>query len=194
MKKTIDAFHIHFIELAMQNVELTQLQAFNDLYFSSAERKKEESYKAELKKVQENLRKEIANGFKSGEAKDIFSKIDKKELITQLLEDWIKSQDEKFYFDESFKNFTTYFGGFHENRKNMYSDKEQSTAIAYRLIHENLTKFLDNIKVFEKIKLIPELYDKCKELYGNIEEYLNKNILMKLLKSNILMRRLRKDR
>ena len=53
MKKTIDAFHKHFIELAMRNVELTQLQAFNDLYFSSAERKKEESYKAELKKIQE---------------------------------------------------------------------------------------------------------------------------------------------
>ena len=64
MKKTFDAFHKHFTELAMRNVELTQLQAFNDLYFSSAERKKEESYKAELKKIQENLRKEIANGFK----------------------------------------------------------------------------------------------------------------------------------
>ena len=100
----------------------------------------EESYKKELEKVQDSLRKEIVKGFSTGEAKEIFAKIDKKELITELLEQWILQQkEEDIYFDEKFKNFTTYFGGFHENRKNMYSDKAQSTAIAFRLIHENLT-------------------------------------------------------
>lgn len=152
MKNTIDGFHKHFIELAMQNVQLTQLEALHDLYFASAERKKEESYKKELEKVQTALRKEIAEGFNTGEAKEIFSKIDKKELITELLEKWIHAQqNEDIYFDESFKNFTTYFGGFHENRKNMYSDNEQSTAIAYRLIHENLPRFLDNIRTYKNI-------------------------------------------
>lgn len=173
MKKTIDGFHKHFIELAMQNVHLTKLETFQELYFASPERKKEESYKAELKKVQDELRKEIANGFKVGEAKEIFSKIDKKELITQILEKWITSHPDELYFDKSFKTFTTYFGGFHENRKNMYSEKEQSTAIAYRLIHENLPKFLDNIRTFEKVKDIPELHDKCRHLYHLIEAYLN---------------------
>ena len=33
----------------------------------------------------------------------------------------------------------------------MYSDKEKSTSIAYRLIHENLPMFIDNIKSFAKI-------------------------------------------
>lgn len=55
----------------------------------------------------------------------------------------------------------------------MYSDKEQSTAIAYRLIHENLPKFLDNIKIFERLKDIPELYEKCADIYRYIEGYLN---------------------
>lgn len=174
MKETIDGFHKYFIELAMQNVKLTYLDSFSDLYFASAERKKEDSFKKELEKTQTALRKEIVKGFQSGEAKEIFSKIDKKELITQELEKWIREQQqEDVYFDESFKNFTTYFGGFHENRKNMYTDKEQSTAIAYRLIHENLPKFLDNIRIFERIKAVPKLYEKSNDLYKEIEEYLN---------------------
>lgn len=174
MKKTIDGFHKHFIELSMQNVKLSKLETFRDLYFAAPERKKEEKYKTDLKEVQDELRKEIAKGFQTGEAKETFSKIDKKELITEELEKWIATQqNQDIYFDESFKNFTTYFGGFHENRKNMYSDKEQSTAIAYRLIHENLPKFLDNIRIFERIKTVPELYEECKILYKEIEEYLN---------------------
>lgn len=189
MKKTIDGFHKHFIELAMNQVQLTHLDTFVELYNASPERKKEDSYKKELGKVQTDLRKEIVKGFNSGDAKEIFSKIDKKKLITEELEKWLpkdkiirsseeweqKTKEEKeylFYFDEKFKNFTTYFGGFHDNRKNMYTDKEQSTAIAYRLINENLPKFLDNIKIFEKVKNIPELYEKCHTLYKEIEEYL----------------------
>ena len=174
MKKTIDGFHKYFIELAMQQVRLTHLEAFQDLYFAPAERKREEAFKKELESVQAALRKEIAQGFQSGEAKEIFSKIGKKELITELLEKWISQQAGKdIYFDDSFKNFTTYFGGFYENRRNMYSDKAQSTAIAYRLIHENLPKFLDNSNIFKRIKSVPEIYGKCPTLYKEIEEYLN---------------------
>lgn len=51
----------------------------------------------------------------------------------------------------SFKGFTTYFKGFHENRRNMYSDGAEVTAIANRCINENLPKFLSNIQVFEKV-------------------------------------------
>lgn len=176
MKKTIDEFHKYFIELAMQNVRLSHLEAFRNLYFSSSEIKKEEGFRKEWKKVLDLLRKEVAKGFQAGAAKDIYSKIDKKELITELLEDWIRTHHkDDVYFDETFKNFTTYFGGFHENRKNMYSEKEQSTAIAYRLIHENLPKFLDNLRTFERIKSIPGLHEKCSNLYREIKEYLKIN-------------------
>lgn len=175
MKETIDKFHKYFIELAMNNVQLNQenLEAFKDLYFSSFERKKEDRFKKEIEKLQSDLRKEIAKGFNTGEAKEIYSKINKKALFTELLVDWIEqNKNDDIYFDEKFQNFTTYFTGFHDNRKNMYSDKEQSTAIAYRLIHENLPKFLDNIQIFERVKAIPELHEKCLILYKEIEEYL----------------------
>ena len=177
MKETIDEFHKYFIELAMSKVKLTKLDEFAVLYFeTNVERKKEDSYKKDLSKVQESLRKEIVKGFKEGEANDLFQKLFKRELITELLEIHHQENPESYY-DEEFKTFTTYFTGFHENRKNIYSDKPQSTAIAFRLIHENLPKFLDNVKVFEKIKTIPQLQENCKELYDNIEEYLNISII-----------------
>lgn len=176
MKKTIDKFHQDFIEKAMSNLKLPQLKEFEDLYNKPAEEKKTDKYKKIFSKAQENLRKEVAKAFKADEVKHIFSKIDKKELITKLLEEWIKENHNKeIYFDENFKKFTTYFTGFHQNRQNMYTDKEQSTAIAYRLVHENLPKFLDNIKIFQKLKIISEFDVKLDSLYSDIEEYLNIN-------------------
>ncbi len=71
-----------------------------------------------------------------------------------------------------FKEFTTYFTGFHENRKNMYSDEEKSTAISYRLIHENLPRFIDNMMVFDKIANSP-VSTHFGELYESFESYLN---------------------
>lgn len=173
MKKTIDKFHQDFIEKAMANIKLSNLEDFKALYNAPNETKKEDKHKKLFEKTQEILRKEIAKGFKADEVKEIYSKIDKKELITNLLEDWIKeNQLEDIHFDPEFKNFTTYFTGFHQNRQNMYSDKEQSTAIAFRLIHENLPKFLDNIKIFQKVFEIPALKEKLETLYNEIEEYL----------------------
>ena len=187
MKNTIDCFHEEFINQTMSHVRLTKLENFANLYNASAERKKDAHFKKEFEKVQEDLRKEIASSFKAGQATGRYSKLFKKELFTELLEQipkgktindlgkWNeKSSDEKknfVFFDEEFKKFTTYFREFQENRKNMYTEKKQSTAIAYRVIHENLPIFLDNIEIFKTIKSIPELYQKCAKLYKEIKEY-----------------------
>ncbi|HNG09564.1 MAG TPA: hypothetical protein PLS85_10430, partial [Chitinophagales bacterium] len=148
VKKLIDRYHQHFIELALSPLKLTQLEDLQNLYFAPAEAKKEDDFKKKFEKIQEELRKEIVTAFKTGESNEIFKVLDKKELITKLMVDWLEQKEDKDKVEE-FKTFTTYFTGFHENRKNMYTDKAQSTAIAYRLVHENLPKFLDNIKVFE---------------------------------------------
>src|SRR3989338_4092211 len=70
MKKTIDGYYKHFIEIAMSQVKLTKLNEFADLYNASPERKKEGTFKKDFEKVQADLRKEIAKGFNTGEAKD----------------------------------------------------------------------------------------------------------------------------
>ncbi len=115
-----------------------------------------------------------------------------KELITYLLPEWLDSLSYKapaikkqFNNDadftqwknnslktvKKFQNFTTYLTGFHENRKNMYSDKEQSTAIAYRIVHENLPKLLSNKSVYEKItKNFYDLQKQFEGLEANLKE------------------------
>src|SRR3989344_582652 len=202
MKKTIDGFHKYFIDLALSKTKLTRLKEFEELYSADAEKKKEESFKKEFGKVKEILRKEIVSSFESGEAGKTFSKLTKADLLKGknknsdetedgdgsdentgnkhtelkgLIEEWMEKQPNKdeIYFDKEFKKFTTYFSGFHTNRKNMYSDEDNSTAIAYRLIHENLPKFIDNIRTFGIIKNKIGLYEDCNKLHNELSKYLN---------------------
>ncbi|WP_291403424.1 type V CRISPR-associated protein Cas12a/Cpf1 [Daejeonella sp.] len=174
MKGTIDEFHKYFIDLALSKVKLSFLSDYDCLYNQSVESKKDPKFKDELKKVQDALRKEIVKSFSEGDAKGIFAILDKKELITVELEQWFANQDKKeIYFDDKFKTFTTYFTGFHQNRKNMYSTEANSTAIAYRLIHENLPKFLENAKSFAKINQVLELHPQISNVYKEFEKYLN---------------------
>ena len=83
-------------------------------------------------------------------------------------------QDEIVQEISQFKEFTTYFSGFYENRKNMYVSDDKSTSIANRMIMENLPKFIDNMDVFERIKE-SEIASHFDTLYKEMEEYLNVN-------------------
>jgi len=174
MKQTIDAFHKHFIDLAMQNVKLDGLAEYKDLYGAPADQKKTDQYKKNLELLQAKLRKQIAKGFRAEEVSDIFGHLDSEKLFSELLENWrLEPENKDIYFDESFKTFTTYFRGFNENRKNMYTDKAQTTAIAFRLIHENLPKFLDNIRIFDILRNKKGMAGKVLSLYSELKDLLN---------------------
>lgn len=149
MKKTIDEFHKFFIDESLSKINLTALENFYSLYNASTEEKSTKGYKDSYKKTKELLRKEVISCFANN---DTFKMLNKKELIQKELDKWISINQPELYFDERFKNFTTYFKGYNENRMNMYSPDEKSTSIAYRLIDENLPKFIDNIQIFNKIK------------------------------------------
>lgn len=131
-------------------------------------KKYSKSNKDTLEKIQTNLRKQVANHLcKQEEYKQLF----KKELFDNLLPKFVNSEDLELI--NKFKSFTTYFAGFHQNRRNMYSAEAKSTSIAYRLIHENLPKFIDNIEVFNKIKDIPDMVENIGVLHEEFETYLN---------------------
>ena len=67
---------------------------------------------------------------------------------------------------EQFKGFWGYLGGYNTNRENYYAtEKEQSTAVATRIVHENLPTFCSNALRFEKRK----------EEYLDIYRYLKDN-------------------
>lgn len=166
VKKIIDEYHKAFIENSLKDFKLNydDLEKYYSYYFII---KKDDAQKKVFSNIQASLRKQIASCFKD---KDI-SKLFGKELIKEDLITFVKTNEDKLLVQE-FKDFTTYFTGFHENRKNMYSEEEKSTSIAYRLINENLPKFIDNITTFEKVRST-NIANDLKTLYSELEEYLN---------------------
>ena len=149
IKPTLDAFHRAFIDRCLSDVKLENLDRYYDLYHVGDEEKRTKKYQDEFKSVKNALRKEVVSYFKKDKRypKGLFGK----ELLKTHLPKWIEETGGDWYQDESFVNFTTYFSGYNENRENMYKDKEQSTSIAYRMIDENLPKFVYNIRLFNRL-------------------------------------------
>ncbi len=144
VKGIIDEYHKAFIKMCLGNLVL-DMDTLREYVLLSENHERDER---DFDKVKESLRKQVAAAFKSGGSyDDLF----KKELIQKHLPEFVTEEEEREMVD-NFSKFTSYFTGFHENRKNMYSDEAKSTAIAYRIVHENLPLFLDNMKSFSRIK------------------------------------------
>lgn len=157
-KRLIDNLHRDFI------AEVLSANSFDWQPLANAiekfQKSKDAKDKKNLQTQQANLRKQIAKAFSSSEkGKKLFAK----ELFTELLPEYIKGKVDEQTSEEiiqEFNRFTTYFTGFYDNRKNMYSDEEQATAISFRLVNENFPKFLANVKLFLEIKeKYPEIID-----------------------------------
>lgn len=164
VKDIIDRYHKSFITMCLRGFKFNQEDL--DTYAALAEDfNRDEKAFEEIKKT---LRKQIVGAFKKGGG---YSDLFKKELIQKHLPE-IVADDEEKKMVENFSKFTTYFTGFNENRKNMYSDEEKSTAIAYRLIHDNLPMFLDNTRSFSRIADSDVRQSFCK-IESSFSEYLN---------------------
>ncbi len=162
LKKIIDCFHQEQIErvlsykpiLSTDTLEKLKenLEKFKSIQLINDRHKT----KKNIEHLQKELRKEIVNQFKEERYfnysfEDIFGK----KLIIDILPKWLENKEDsnsKKNIVKKFNSFTTYLKGFHQNRKNMYSDKEQSTAISYRIINENFPKFIRNYNTYQKIK------------------------------------------
>lgn len=166
VKAIIDEYHKQYIKDRLWNFDLPlsseghldSLEEYQALYEIT---KRDIKQEANFSEVKDNLRKIIVERLTTkGTA---FERIFKKELIREDLPLFVQKEEDKAIINQ-FEDFTTYFTGFHENRKNMYSAEEKSTAIAYRLIHQNLPKFMDNMKAFALIAQtsvanhFPEIY------------------------------------
>lgn len=174
VKEFIDEYHKQFIKERLWSFKLPlhregrfdSLEEYQALYELS---KRDDAQEAEFSEVKDNLRSIIAKRLtESGSA---YERIFKKELIREDLIDFLESEEDKDIVRQ-FADFTTYFSGFHENRRNMYVAEEKSTAIAYRLIHQNLPKFMDNMKAFAKIAETP-VAEHFADIYEGWKEYLN---------------------
>jgi CRISPR-associated protein Cpf1 len=172
-KSLIDEYHKDFINEALRNVHLEGLNEYNELYLLP---KRDEKQEKSFNDIQTSLRKQIVKCFTSHTR---YKNLNKKELIKNDMVEFLKDRPEDKSLISEFADFTTYFTGFNTNRQNMYSEEDKSTAIAYRIIHQNLPKYIDNIKVFEILKEnnvdldVSELKKILNEKYGidSIEKY-----------------------
>ena len=151
VKGYIDRYHRQFIEMALSekllNVHSTgkqdSLEDFFDCYNNDNSLKRADN----LETIQGKLRAQIVKGFNRLPA---FSRIAKKELIKEDLPQFLTDKSEREIV-ASFDDFTTYFTGFHQNRMNMYVADAKSTSIAFRVINQNLVKFVDNGNILDKV-------------------------------------------
>ena len=190
VKGIIDNYHKAFIKMCLWNLELKlesdgHSDSLEDYVRLASIIRRGELDEIEFSKVKDNLRKQIVSAFKNGNS---YGDLFKKELIQEHLPNFVTDEAEKQMVD-NFSKFTTYFSGFHKNRENMYSDEEKSTAIAYRLIHENLPIFIDNIKTFKKVANteivnhfadIKQAFQECLNV-ENIDEMFQLNYFTKTL-------------
>lgn len=174
VKVLIDDYHKAFIQKVLEKVELQKLEDYYSYYNKS---KRTEHEEKDFVACQKALRTQISEAFKKTPE---FETINKKELITRDLVEFFAAEPEKIKLIESFSLFTTYFTGFHQNRQNMYSHEAKSSSIAYRIVHQNLPKFIDNIKIYQLAKenaisdQAQALEGKLQSIYpefGNIEDY-----------------------
>lgn len=194
VKKVIDEYHKAFIEMMLNDFELQYelLEEYHHLYHIS--NSEEPKKKEKLQKIQENLRKQISDRFtKSEQYKRLFGKELIKEDLSEFVntsqfEHYIRTQKGNDLSDEQvrqiqertledidqFKDFTTYFSGFHQNRQNMYVADDKATSIAHRMIDENLPKFIDNMKTFAEIAE-SDVAEHFADIYTAMESYLNVN-------------------
>jgi len=164
IKQYGDIYHKVFIDRVLGKVKLLGVEQYANLYIKQ---NKTDSEKKELIEIQDNLRKQIANAFKTeDELKNILTN---KSLIEECLYNYYKDNSEALDDILLFKGFTTYFSGYCQNRANMYVADDKSTAISYRLINENLPTFVNNNYVYKKIS--GELKDKINKLTNELKEY-----------------------
>lgn len=198
VKKLIDEYHKVFIDRVLNDGCLTienkgKKDSLEEYYESYMSKSNDENVSKTFKEIQENLRSVIAkeltddNAYANLFGKNLIEsykdKEDKNKIIDSDLIQFINtaepsqldsmSQDEAKELVKEFWGFTTYFVGFFDNRKNMYTSEEKSTGIAYRLVNENLPKFIDNMEAFKKAIAKPEIQANMGELYSNFAEYLN---------------------
>ncbi|MDO5050504.1 MAG: hypothetical protein Q4D68_02085, partial [Moraxella equi] len=189
VKAVLDDYHRDFITKMMSEVALTKLVEFYEVYLALRKNPKDDTLQKQLTEIQTALRKEVVKPIGSGgKCKAGYERLfgaklfkDSKELGD--LEKFVIAQEgessPKLPQIAHFEKFSTYFTGFHDNRKNMYSSDDKHTAIAYRLIHENLPRFIDNLQILATIK------QKHSALYDQIINELNANGLDVSLASHL---------
>lgn len=173
VKPLIDNIHKAFIDETLKKI-VYNWQTLGDAIVNF---KKSNTVENKNKVIfeQEKARKTIVDWFegKAGsdsckrEQKEAFKKLFGKEIFNKLLiNDSSGLTKEEKELVKSFDGFTTYFMGFNESRKNIYSKEAKSTAVAFRIVNDNFSKFLYDCETYSEItEKYPMFFDDMENEY-----------------------------
>jgi len=170
IKPIMDRLHEQFIEMSLLSEEAKQID-FSDYFEKYQKNNVPEKLEGGLREIIGNTYK-VAGNYLSEEISIVLGKEfkTKKDRPYECLTDakmynylsaHVKDLAEQNGIDEEdlkkhieqFKGFWGYLDGYNQNRENYYKvDKEASTAVATRIVHENLPTFCSNAIRFEKRK------------------------------------------
>lgn len=167
VKHLIDECHKFLINDALKvdkvkNLDWSSLQSAIKEY----QKEKSDKNKKALENAQEKMRSKIFDILsKSKYYEELIASTPKKLLNdTELLKKVIGEAYAENTELKTFNGFATYFKGFQENRKNIYSSNAISTAVPFRSVHENFPKFLANIEIYNNInETCAEVLDDAKK-------------------------------
>lgn len=150
IKVYIDRCHKAFIERALTDYELPYLEKYAALYYKS--RKSSDDIKLFLE-LQKKMRQDISNQFiKNEKNKPEYELLIKEcsKLVKNHLPKVVDKNEESIVCH--FKRFaTSYIRPFCKKRENMYTGKGCSTEIAFRIVDQNLPRFLDNCRLRDRV-------------------------------------------
>lgn len=167
-KPFFDRLHQEFINESLQNKTLKSLVNYDSFYKNWKEDKNDKNLKIKLESKEKEIREEIVSLFdkKAGEWSERFSEEIKLKKVSHeflfenavfavLQEKYGKDADTiidgKSIF-ESWDKWSGYFKKFFETRKNFYKSDGTTTAVATRIVNDNLRRFCENISFYKSLK------------------------------------------
>jgi len=171
-KPWIDRLHREFIENALAKFRFENLEPYKKAFEAWQGDKKSKSTKDALVGEEKKLREEVVAQFNiaAKEWVETYPDLQLKKVdigvlfeagIFRVLKERYKNETERVIttddgkevniFDD-WNGWTGYFKKFFQTRKNFYSDGDESTAVAYRIVNQNLRRFIQNVQLFERTK------------------------------------------
>ncbi len=187
-KPYFDRLHREFVQESLSNVALSGLTDYLSIFSDWRTDKKDKTKAKKLTDIEKSLRNEVTRFFEEtakvwaeqySSAKIKKSGIDFlfEEGIFRVLRERYGTEEDAFVEDDAgnrisifdqWKGFAGYFTKFHESRKNFYKDDGKHSAIATRIVDENLKRFCDNIIAFDRLRKTLDL----SEVEGHFDVFL----------------------
>lgn len=198
-KPFFDRLHYEFISESLQDKKLKYLDKYEGAYFAWKADSKNKELKKKLESVEKDIREEIASLFNETAttwvqkfSNDVDENASKKSKLKKGNKDFlfesaifsvlkkkyndypdsiikVKDEADKSIFD-GWDKWSGYFKKFFETRKNFYKADGTATAIATRIVNDNLRRFCDNISLFERVIKDVDLSDLEKEQRLDLKE------------------------